>query len=248
MVIASESAVDTTPPARRRGRRLVWLAVLVVIALGIVALVELRPSHKSSTAGSASIDATVSAAETVSRPDADKPHPQAIAPKPKPVAKPVAEYRNQSPPSGSYASYISIPAQGVVAPIEGPCVRRNGGIEPASYDPRITCYWDRGAMLGATQGETTILGHINYNGINGSLGRIGQLHIGDSVYMYDFNGKRSAWKVSAVVQRPKVDGVDPTAEKGPYGPRELVMVTCGGAWVGGEFGYADLFWVHAVPA
>lgn len=253
--LATEPAAPATDPTPRSRNRLIAVVVLIACLGTAVGVNELWPRHRQPAEALVIQDAAQPTLPDRSGADRAQPGPTASKPKPKP--KPAATHtpapgepgwRNQSPPSGSYTSYVSIPAQGVIAPMEGPCVRRDGGIEPASYDPRVTCIWDRGAQLGADQGEATILGHINYNGINGSLGRIGQLHIGDSIYTFDATGKRTAWKVSNIVQRPKAMGVDPTAEMGPYGPKRLVLVTCGGAWVGGADGYADLIWLHAVPA
>lgn len=42
-------------------------------------------------------------------------------------------------------------------------------------------------------------------------------------------------------------GVDPAAEIGRHGAARIALVTRGGAWVGGEVGYADLIYVYAKP-
>jgi hypothetical protein len=90
-----------------------------------------------------------------------------------------------------------------------------------------------------------ILGHINYSGVDGALGRIGKLHTGDRVYVWSAEGVRTTWQVTVIHQRAKAAGVDPGAEVGYTGPARIVLVTCGGALVGRH--YADLFWVYAKP-
>lgn len=248
-------------PVRIPSRRKRIVAVLVglgVLAAATALVVDLTQSTHPNVAAPA--DALTVNAPPARLTDPDAPHsPKPFNPDPKPTARrtdagtaPVQGgapiYRNQAAPTGVYTSWISIPAQGVMAPIEGTCAYRDGYIEPHSYDPRVTCYWDGGAPLTSSQGETSLLGHINYGGVAGSLGRIGELHPGDRIYTYDGGGHRSSWKVSFIVVTPKTAGVPHGAETGPYGPRTLVMVTCGGPWVGGVYGYADLVWVHAVPA
>ncbi len=99
--------------------------------------------------------------------------------------------------------------------------------------------------MSATKGTAMILGHINYSGVDGALGRIGNLHAGDRVYVWSADGVRSTWQVTVIHRRAKADGVDPGAEVGAQGRPRIVLVTCGGALVGRH--YADLFWVYAKP-
>lgn len=162
-------------------------------------------------------------------------------PKPKPKPTP----NDHQLPSGAARNLISIPTLRESAPIDNPCVVADGKISPPSTDPRRTCIWAGGAPLSATTGTAMILGHINYSGVDGALGRIGTLHSGDRVYVWSAKGVRSTWQVTAIHQRAKADGVDPGAEVGPTGPPRIVMVTCGGALLGRH--YADLIWVYAKP-
>jgi len=242
-----------TDSERRRNRLVVLAAVLVIAALALVVIkVARRDSTPGGQLGPGRQPGAGPIAGAAGREVEMTKHPMrwpdpTASPTPKPRQGTVLP-RPQQPPAGAYINSLAIPAQGVLAPIDIPCWEHNGLLEPASTDPRRTCLWGRGAQLGATQGEATVLGHINYGGTDGVLGRIGLLHKGDLIYTWDAHGQRSAWNVSAIHQRPKAQGVDPDAERGPNGPKALVMVTCGGQWVGGAYGYADLFWVHAVPA
>lgn len=166
-------------------------------------------------------------------------------PSPAATTIPTATPDDHQPPSGAARNVISIPALGERAPIDSPCIVANGKISPPSTDPRRTCVWAGGAPLSATKGTAMILGHINYSGVDGALGRIGTLHTGDRVYVWSSAGTRSTWQVTVIHQRAKADGVDPGAEVGAAGPPRLVLVTCGGALLGRH--YADLVWVYAKP-
>ena len=184
----------------------------------------------------------------VAVPAAPRPHPSQVkAPirSSVPTTKPPPD---PEPPSGAAANQIAIPALKVTAPIDIPCVDQGGEIAPPSTDPRRTCVWDGGAQLGARGGTAMILGHVNYSGVDGALGKIGRLHAGNRVYVWNSARQRSIWRVTHIHVRAKAAGVDPGAEVGPRGPARLVLVTCGGPWVGGHFGYADLVWVYASPA
>jgi hypothetical protein len=165
--------------------------------------------------------------------------------KPATKATPPPPPNDHQLPSGAARNLISIPALGESAPIDSPCVVADGKISPPSTDPRRTCLWAGGAPLSAVKGTAMILGHINYSGVDGALGRIGKLHTGDRVYVWSAEGVRSTWQVTVVHQRAKAAGVDPGAEVGYTGPARIVLVTCGGALVGRH--YADLFWVYAKP-
>ncbi len=155
--------------------------------------------------------------------------------------------RDPEPPSGALRNTIAIPALHETAPIDVSCIDHDGLIDPPSTDPRRTCVWDGGAAIGAATGTEMILGHINYSGVPGALGKIGKLRPGARIYLWDAARRRSVWQVTTVRQRAKAAGVDPPAEVGRRGAARLALVTCGGKWVGGEFGYADLVYVYAAP-
>jgi hypothetical protein len=201
--------------------------------------------HSSKPAPStAPVPTTSQSTATTSKPPVRPPavRPSASRKTLKPTPKPPNDHQL---PSGAAHNLISIPALGESAPIDSPCVVADGKISPPSTDPRRTCVWAGGAPLSAAKGTAMILGHINYSGVDGALGRIGKLHTGDRVYVWSADGVRSTWQVTVIHERAKAAGVDPGAEVGYTGPPRIVMVTCGGALVGRH--YADLIWVYAKP-
>lgn len=109
--------------------------------------------------------------------------------------------------------------------------------------------WSGSAALDAGSGEVTIVGHVNWRGMPPfAFGRLAHLHDGDLVFTSDPHGSQTAWRVRQVFARAKSGGVDPTAFAGPHGPRQLVMITCGGAFDVRAGSYLDNVYVRAVPA
>lgn len=146
-----------------------------------------------------------------------------------------------------HAETVAIPSQGVVAPI-GVCQIIDGSLEPPA-DVQRTCQWAGGAALSAATGTSVVTGHVNYTGQGtGALGNIGQLHPGDQVTTTDSDGAPTQWRVVTVLPRPKSTGVDLAAFVGKTGPRQLYLITCGGAFDADEASYVDNIYVRAVPA
>lgn len=145
------------------------------------------------------------------------------------------------------ASSLRIPALGVTASI-GEATEENGTLIPPPR-PTEVGLWSGSAALDASSGEVTIVGHVNWRGMPPfAFGRLADLRDGDLVFTSDPHGKQTAWRVQRVFARPKAGGVDPTAFAGPGGPRQLVMITCGGAFDTRAGSYFDNVYVRAVPA
>lgn len=213
----------------------------VVATATVIGLVGCSGQAPQPTVAAASVVATSRSAADVTESPVRSSTLRALTP----TTRPKPKLTDHQPPSGAASNVISIPKLGESAPIDSPCVVADGKISPPSTDPRRTCIWAGGAPLSATRGTAMILGHINYSGVDGALGRIGSLHSGDRVYIWSATGVRSTWQVTVIHQRAKADGVDPGAEIGAKGPARLVLVTCGGALIGQH--YADLVWVYAKP-
>lgn len=150
-------------------------------------------------------------------------------------------------PSTLAADSIAIPRQHVVAAIDV-CQIVNSELEPPA-DVRRTCFWLGGAPVTATVGTTVITGHVNWVGQGtGALGRIDELHAGDTVVTTDSRSRAQRWVIRSVVHRPKTLGIDTAAFAGRAGSRQLYLITCGGAFDADARSYLDNIYVRAVPA
>jgi hypothetical protein len=117
--------------------------------------------------------------------------------------------------------------------------------------------WDDGAPLLSTTGAadptgTTLLaGHVNDAGQgNGALFDLYQVQPGALVYATDAAGRTSVWRVVSAQSILKAD-LPAGVFAGPQGPRQVVIVTCGGSihyQPGVGWTYDDNIVVTAVPA
>lgn len=95
-----------------------------------------------------------------------------------------------------------------------------------------------GAALDAQAGATLIAGHINWAGVAGPFAELWGAQAGQTVTVVDGSGKRLSFVVDQVLTVDK-DNLPQHADElfGQTGPHRLVLVTCGGKWVGGALGY-----------
>ncbi|WP_375486680.1 class F sortase [uncultured Jatrophihabitans sp.] len=118
-------------------------------------------------------------------------------------------------------------------------------------NPKVVGWWSPGAKPGATKGTAIFAGHINFNGVTGTLAHIGSLKPGDEVDVYGTHNARNASKV-----RFAVTGVRTYHKtKLPYkqifdqaSVGRLAIVTCGGPFDASTGNYLDNIVAFAVPA
>lgn len=137
---------------------------------------------------------------------------------------------------------------GVSAPIVDAAVI-NGVLTPPSLVSMVGIWLD-GAAMDAAEGTTLLAGHVNLVGQgNGALFNLALMQPGDLVHTSDAQGRASAWRVTAVVDRPKADGIEESVLDGPTGPRRLAVVTCGGdlSYANGVGNYLDNVYLYAEP-
>ncbi|MEC3977197.1 class F sortase [Amycolatopsis sp. H20-H5] len=97
-----------------------------------------------------------------------------------------------------------------------------------------------GEKLGAAHGAALFSGHVNWKGKRGPFDELWRLKAGQDVTVADAGGGRWVYRISDVVTVHK-DQLAGQADKlfGPDGDPRLVLVTCGGDYVGGTEGYED---------
>jgi len=123
----------------------------------------------------------------------------------------------------------------------------NGILTPPG-DVKEVGIWLDGAPLDSTTGTTLIAGHVNLAGQgNGALFDLGTLTPGQEIHTASASGNTTTWRVTAVVSRPKADGIEASVLDGPFGPRRLAVVTCGGdlEYEDGIGNYLDNVYLYA---
>ncbi|MGW5717353.1 class F sortase [Amycolatopsis sp. NPDC003865] len=112
------------------------------------------------------------------------------------------------------------------------------GVLPIPRGLGDAAWW--GAKLGAAQGAALLSGHVNWEGRRGPFDELWRMRDGDEVSVVDARGGRWVYRVDDVVTLPK-EALPEQAAKwfGQNGPHRLVLVTCGGDYVGGTEGYDE---------
>ncbi|MER6876967.1 class F sortase, partial [Amycolatopsis sp. NPDC000673] len=112
------------------------------------------------------------------------------------------------------------------------------GILPIPRGLSDAAWW--GARLGAQQGAAVLSGHVNWAGAKGPFDDLWRVHTGDNVSIVDASGGRWLYRVTGATTIPKEQL--PAQAPGWFaqtGPHRLVLVTCGGDYVGGTEGYDE---------
>lgn len=112
-------------------------------------------------------------------------------------------------------------------------------------NPRKVSWYSGGADLaGGEEGTTLLAGHISWNGVNGSFRWLANAKVGNVIWTKNANGAQQKWIIDKVFYRKQTDF--PQTYWSAEGPRQLILVTCGGPFYNGSYEY-NVF-VSAVPA
>jgi LPXTG-site transpeptidase (sortase) family protein len=153
---------------------------------------------------------------------------------------PVPPKADGTPPPVS----INIPAIKARSSLELVGVDEQQRIEvPSVHKPEQAGYYAYSPKPG-DPGPAVILGHVNGDGRPGVFAKLSELKRGDLVIIDRADGSKLAYAVTLV----RVADKDEFPTQEVYGPTpgsELRLITCGGAWEGGQTGYADNIIVHA---
>jgi len=147
----------------------------------------------------------------------------------------------------SLPTQISIASLGVRASVVEVGQARDGSIAAPSGDPVATTGWYRASSTPGERGTAVIVGHVDTSEQPAVFHRLRELRRGKLIEVTRHDRRVAAFTVESVSTYPKtafpVDDVFANAGR----PR-LVLVTCGGRWLGGDLGYADNVIVFATLA
>ncbi|WET81540.1 class F sortase [Amycolatopsis sp. QT-25] len=120
------------------------------------------------------------------------------------------------------------------------------GVLPIPRGLGDAAWW--GARLGAEAGTSLISGHVNWGGTKGPFDELWRMREGQEVAVSDAAGGIWVYRVREVVTMHKNDLPTQAAKLFTQrGPHRLVLVTCGGDYLGGTDGYRDNRIVVATP-
>jgi LPXTG-site transpeptidase (sortase) family protein len=162
---------------------------------------------------------------------------------PEPVA---AQQAPPAPkPAGQPPGTIRLPQGGTAELVRGEIDRT--GTLPIPNGVDEATWW--GAGLDAPTGATVLAGHVNWKGAVGPFAELWKSAQGQQVTVLDAGGRTFEYKITDVVTVHKNDLPRRAAELfGQGGEHRLVLVTCGGRYIGGDTGYDENRIVVATPA
>jgi LPXTG-site transpeptidase (sortase) family protein len=141
-------------------------------------------------------------------------------------------------------SRLEIPSIGVRAPVVATGVTKNGDAEiPADGD--VVGWYEFGVAPGDAKGSTVLIGHRDTDAEGpGALFGLDLVSVGDDIRVSA--GRRSfGYRVTEVRSVPKA-GL-PSSLFGRGDPPQLVVITCGGAYLPDAGGYQENLYVRATP-
>ncbi|GAA2812415.1 class F sortase [Saccharopolyspora taberi] len=170
----------------------------------------------------------------VAAPQAEAPAEQLAALPPQPVHVPIGQ------PPGT----VRLP-KGGTAELVRKEIDRSGTL-PVPDGVGEATWW--GAGLDSPKGATVLAGHVNWKGATGPFAELWDSAQGELVTVTDEDGKTWDYRVSEIVTVDKETLPQRAAELfGQGGEHRLVLVTCGGRFVGGDTGYDENRIVVANP-
>ncbi|WP_189060291.1 class F sortase [Longimycelium tulufanense] len=166
------------------------------------------------------------------------------APPPQPSAIPSPEQAQVSRPTAQRPGTVRLPHGGTARLVRKEV--RHDGVLPIPDGVRDATWW--GAGLNTSGGATVLAGHVNWRGVEGPFAELWWVKRGQVVTVVDAAGASWRYQISEIVTVDKHDLPTRATELfGQDGAHRLVLVTCGGRWVGGELGYDENRIVVATP-
>lgn len=234
---------EPVAPKPKRGRLLVGFALGAATVLAIQFGGTVVTSPPLAVVAGTALPAA-GAAGPAARPATPAPPPPAPATTSAAPAAPAAQTSAPPPTPPQQPGTVRLPAGGTASLVRkdlGP-----GGELPIPADLGQATWW--GAELGAAGGASVFAGHVNWRGATGPFAELWSARIGGEVTIVDSAGKTWRFRVSQLVTVHK-DDLPARADElfGQSGPHRVVLVTCGGRWVGGADGYEENRVVVADP-
>jgi hypothetical protein len=206
-------------------------AVLLAATVAVSAGADPVSGTPSAAADVAPAKRALSPAKATALPDpTTAPPPPAAQPEAPPAAQPA-----QPAPPAQPKNTVRLARGGTATLVPKEVV---DGVLPVPDGVREAAWW--GAALDAGSGATVFAGHVNWRGATGPFAELWQAKPGDLVTVVDRNGAVHQFRVRQLVTVHKNDLPSRAQELfGQDGPHRLVLVTCGGRWVGGSDGYEE---------
>ncbi|MBQ1052129.1 class F sortase [Micromonospora sp. C51] len=158
----------------------------------------------------------------------------AAGPGPTAVATAGTAVTAPSQPALLAAGSVRLP-QGGTARLVRRDIRADGTLPVPDGVTEVT-WW--GSELPAARGAAVLAGHVNWQGKVGPFAELWQAEHGGPIEVTDRHGRPRRYRITEVHTVAKNDlprrAPDLFAQ---HGPHRIVLVTCGGRWIGGPLGF-----------
>jgi hypothetical protein len=144
----------------------------------------------------------------------------------------------------SVPTQISISTLGLRAPVVSVGAAADGSIATPAIDKPDETGWYRLGPSPGERGTAVIVGHVDSAHGPAVFARLATLSPGRTIDVNREDRRTATFRVDSVQRTPKTAFPADRVFAGGDAAR-LVLVTCGGAWVGGGVGYADNVIVYA---
>lgn len=238
---------------RETGRkRWLWaiIAALVAAALLIAGVLSARDSRSGDQNVSVGETGTVEETSISESPSAEPSETEPVPSEGNYVDPSGEQSAEVQPAPGQFEGFdgMSLTVAGQTAVVDPIQLTTSGMLIPPTDVSRLGWY-SASAVPGAegNSGSTVITGHINYQGQgSGFASNFTQLGLGDE-FTIAIDGQPQAFRVvQAPFRVPK--GTDmPSVVNDSTGTNKVVLITCGGKFVGGKLGYEDNIFTVAEP-
>jgi hypothetical protein len=221
-----------TSQAGRGRARAFFLGVASLLVVELVAIGVSRWSPSTTVAGIAHPVSTAAVAEPARAPAPPVAPTTTATPQP---AAPVIP-APPPPPRPQPRNSIRLPDGGTAT-----LVRKELGPDDALPVPdNLDQAAEWGAALGAAGGASVFAGHVNLGGATGPFAELWSARIDAPVTIVDVGGKTWTYHITQLFTVPKNDLPQRADELfGQQGAHRVVLVTCGGEWIGGVTGYDE---------
>ncbi|GAB3126837.1 hypothetical protein GCM10027289_03410 [Tsukamurella serpentis] len=142
---------------------------------------------------------------------------------------------------------VTVTADGADAPVDAVATDSQGALYPPTDVARVG-WWVDSALPGSGKGSVVITGHVDdARQGTGFAKRFSALKRGDHVALTGKDGARIGYRVTRTASVNK--GVLPTDDLNRLdGPETLILVTCGGRFIGPPMGYENNDLIYAERA
>ena len=234
-------------------KRSPWWIVIAVLAIALVLVQLAIYAFRNDSNGQQAEEEAVTASEgPMETPSPEKQGDESAVPTDGGFVDPEGEQEvpyEAAPGQFDGFEGMSMNVGGDIAAVDPVQLTDAGALIPPSDVSRLGWY-SASAVPGAegAVGSSVITGHINYQGQGtGYAARFADMSVGDE-FEIDIDGIPQTFRVSKAPYRLPKGSDFPPEVNDATGPNRLVLITCGGQFVGGALGYADNIITIAEPA